>query len=84
MNDCSLENILPVEVALQGFFHEPNVFQTWREADDFREETGKCTGREWRGMGPSTYTRIAEITSGGTIFQQGLAATCKDLLYRVT
>jgi hypothetical protein len=33
-------------------------------------------------MGPSTYTRIMEITSGSTIFQQGLAATCKDLLYR--
>ena len=50
-----------------------------READAPREETGRCTGREWRGTGPSTYTRIVEITSGGTILQQGLAATCKDL-----
>jgi len=49
-----------------------------READAPREETGRCTGREWRGTGPSTYTRIVEITSGGTILQQGLAATCKD------
>ncbi len=26
---------------------------------------------------------MAEITSGTTIVQQGLAATCKDSLYRV-
>ena len=44
-----------------------------------REETDKSTGEAWRGMDPSTYTRIAEITSGRAIFQQGLAATCKDL-----
>ena len=31
-----------------------------------------------RGMGPSTYARIAEITSGRAIAQQGLATTCKD------
>ena len=35
-------------------------------------------------MGPSTYARIAEITSGRTIFQQGLATTCKDLLISVS
>ena len=29
-------------------------------------------------MGPSTYARIAEITSGRAIAQQGLATTCKD------
>jgi len=29
-------------------------------------------------MGPSTYARIAEITSGRAISQQGLATTCKD------
>src|SRR5690625_2485747 len=32
-----------------------------------------------RGMGPSTYARIVEITSGRAISQQGLTATCKDL-----
>ena len=53
-----------------------------READVFWEETGKCTGRSWRGRGPSTHARIVETTSGTTNFQQGLAATCKDLLYR--
>ena len=31
-----------------------------------------------RGRGPSAYTRIAEITSGRAITQQGLATTCKD------
>jgi hypothetical protein len=34
-------------------------------------------------MGPSTYARIAEITSGTSILQQGLAATCKDSSYRL-
>jgi hypothetical protein len=29
-------------------------------------------------MGPSTYTRNAEIMSGRSLFQQGLAATCGD------
>ena len=52
------------------------------EAEVSREETGECTGRAWRGKGLGTYTRTMEITSGRTIFQQGLAATCKDLLYR--
>jgi hypothetical protein len=32
-------------------------------------------------MGPGTYTRNMEIMSGRAIFQQGLAATCKDLPY---
>ncbi len=34
------------------------------EADALREETSRCTGEALRGRGPSTYTRIAEITSG--------------------
>jgi hypothetical protein len=33
-------------------------------------------------MGPGTLTQIVEITSGRTIFQQGLTATCKDLPYK--
>ena len=32
-----------------------------------------------RGRGPGTQARIAEITPGRATFQQGLAATCKDL-----
>jgi len=54
----------------------------WREADVCWEETGMSTSRSWRGTGPSTYAKIAEITSGSTNFQQGLAATCKDPPYR--
>jgi len=53
-----------------------------REAEVYREETGRSTGRSRRGTGPSTYARIAEITSGATNFQQGLATTCKDLEYK--
>lgn len=52
--------------------------QVQGEAEALREETGICTGGKGRGMGPSTYTRIMEITSGRTVCQQGLAATCKD------
>ena len=48
------------------------------EADAVREETGKSTAGSWRGRGPSTRARIVEITSGKSLFQQGLIATCKD------
>jgi hypothetical protein len=50
------------------------------EADAEWEETDEGTAQSWRGRDPSTYTRIVEITSGKAISQQGLAATCKDLL----
>jgi len=39
---------------------------------------GRSTEGALRGTGPSAYTRIAEITSGRAIYQQGLATTCKD------
>ncbi len=48
------------------------------EADAVREEAGRSTGEARRGTGPSAYTRIVEITSGSTNFQQGLVATCED------
>ena len=50
----------------------------WSEAGAIWEGTGKSTRGSRRGMGPSTYTRRMEITSGRSHFQQGLAATCKD------
>jgi len=53
--------------------------QDWGEADILREETGKSTEGALRRRGPDTYTRTTEITSGWAIFQQGPAATCKDL-----
>ncbi len=71
----------PGEVACRDIFTS-RTRPLEREADANREETGKCTGRSWRGKGPSTYARVVEITSGTTNFQQGLAATCKDPLYR--
>ncbi|NIS68555.1 MAG: hypothetical protein GTO12_06265 [Proteobacteria bacterium] len=55
----------------------------WREADVLGEEMGKGTRGTRRGMGPSAYARIAEIMSGRTISQQGLATTCEDLSYKV-
>jgi hypothetical protein len=53
--------------------------QSYRKANAFREETGKCNGKTLRGKGPSTYVKITEITSGRANSQQGRAATCKDL-----
>ena len=51
---------------------------SWREVGVVGEEVGKRTRRARRGMGPSAYARIAEITSGRAISQQGLVTTCKD------
>ena len=52
--------------------------QNLRESDVLQEETGMSTEGTPRGKGPSTYARIAEITSGRANSQQGLATTCKD------
>jgi len=54
----------------------------WREAEVLGEEMGICTRGTWWGMGPVTFTRIAEIMSGRSRSQQGLAATCKDYPYK--
>jgi hypothetical protein len=43
-----------------------------------QEETDKCTVWSWRGTDPSTFTQTAEISSGRSILQQGLVATCTD------
>jgi hypothetical protein len=53
----------------------------WRDlgkADDVGEETGKSTLRPAGIKAQASWERLAEITSGKTTFQQGLAATCKD------
>ncbi|MHC4073027.1 MAG: hypothetical protein ACYTGS_13500 [Planctomycetota bacterium] len=48
------------------------------KADDSREETGTCT-TDATGIGAqASRDRLAEITSGTSTFQQGLAPTCKD------
>jgi hypothetical protein len=58
------------------------TFFPWREADVLGEEMGTGTRGARRGMGPVAYTRIAEIMSGRSHFQQGLAATCEDSPYK--
>jgi hypothetical protein len=76
-NDYSPEIRLPAEaVAADNSKRRPRFH--WGQAEAFREETGKSIGRASRGMGPSACARIAEITSGRAISQQGLATTCKD------
>lgn len=48
-----------------------------------REETGMCTSRA-AGVGvQARRDRYAEITSGKSFSQQGLTATCTDLVLRV-
>jgi hypothetical protein len=54
----------------------------WGETVVLGEETDECSRGARRGLGPSTYARIVEITSGRTISQQGLAATCKDRAHK--
>ena len=48
-----------------------------RSEEDRRTKRMGPTGTR-RGRGPSAFTQIVEITSGRTIFQQGLVATCED------
>ncbi len=54
----------------------------WGETGVFGEGTDECSRGARRGMGPSTYARVAEIMSGRAISQQGLAPTCKDLAHK--
>ena len=54
----------------------------WGETGVLGEATDTSSRGVWRGMGPSTYARVAEITSGRAISQQGLTATCKDRAHK--
>lgn len=51
----------------------------WGETGVLGQGTDDRSRGVRRGMDPSTYARVVEITSGRTISQQGLVATCKDL-----
>jgi hypothetical protein len=51
--------------------NEAEVVTLWEETDEGTREAS-------RGKGPGTYGWIAEIASGRTTTQQGLATTCKD------
>jgi len=64
-----------------GSFVRRTLFP-WREADVLGKEMGICPQGARRGMGPVAYTRIAEIMSGRSHSQQGLAATCEDSPYK--
>jgi hypothetical protein len=77
VNVCSLEIPAPCRNCRRENLARQTRFNLG-ESDVCWEEAGECTGRAPRGMGPSTYTRIAETTSGRSQFQQGLTATCKD------
>jgi hypothetical protein len=68
-----------VEVASLGILRAEPLKAEVRPMS-IEKETGQCIGGAWRGRGPSAHTRIVEITSGRTISQQGLTATCKDPL----
>jgi hypothetical protein len=50
----------------------------WGETGVPGEGTDKRSQGARRGMGPGTCARVAEITSGRAVSQQGLTATCKD------
>jgi hypothetical protein len=50
----------------------------WGETGVLGEGTDKRSQGARRGMGPGTCARVAEITSGRAVSQQGLTATCKD------
>jgi hypothetical protein len=52
-------------------------------AEALQEETGKSNEGTPRGRGPVASVGIVEIMSGRSICQQGLAAICKDLAYRL-
>ena len=77
VNDCSLEITAPCRSCRRENLVRRARFH-WGEADVCWEESGECTSRAPRGMGPSAYTKIAEITPGRSDLQQGLAATCED------
>ncbi len=75
-NDCSLEIIPPLKL----YCGDSLVCRTSLSRVRPKPFGKKRVGTEGapRGRGPGTYTQIAELTSGRTICQQGLATTCKD------
>ena len=62
----------------EGFSRVELVSREVRPVSSVKEMDVSNRGTR-RGIGPSTYTRVAEIMSGRTVSQQGLAATCEDL-----
>ncbi len=54
----------------------------WGETGVLGQGTDNRSRGARRGMDPSTYARVVEITSGRTISQQGLVATCMDPVHK--
>ncbi len=63
---------------LRGGFSVGRASFPWGETVVLGEGMDERGRGARRGMGRSAYTRVAGITSGRTIAQQGLAATCMD------
>ncbi|MDA2929712.1 hypothetical protein MYX84_07165, partial [Acidobacteria bacterium AH-259-O06] len=72
----------PVLKSLHGCCEEPTR-RYLGKADDLWEETSTSTADITVVWGQASTERYAEITSGRTISQQGLATTCKDRPYKV-
>jgi len=76
-NDCSPEIARPAE-AVAGKVRSADPLPPWGRPMPSEKKRVKASGG-LRGVGgPSACARIAEITSGRAISQQGLATTCKD------
>src|SRR5579863_222531 len=75
------KNGLPVEVASQGYYRPPSAVHVARGRCPRGRTLGESTRGGRRGKGPGEYVRVAEITLGRAICQQGLATTCKDLVH---
>jgi len=71
-----------VEIASWGNSLCAEPLTSWVRPKSSVEKKPGENGRAWRGIGPSTHTRIMEITSGRAVYQQGLAATCKDSTFK--
>jgi hypothetical protein len=80
-NDCSLDIGSPPKL-LCGDKSARRTRFPWGETGVLGEATDVSSRGAWRGMGPSTYARVVEITSGRAISQQGLVATCEDLAHK--
>ncbi len=78
-NDCSLEIVPSLKLHYDEYLVCRTSLRRVRPMSFGKKRAG--TEGTPRGRGPGTYTQIAELTSGRTICQQGLATTCEDPPY---
>ncbi len=73
----------PAQKSLSGrFCGSPTRSRFSGKADVVREETSKCTSRTAAVQVLASKERLADLTSGRAISQQGLTTTCKDPRYK--